>query len=106
MSPPAPGAVAEPAAGRARGAMPLDRADLVEAVGVLTFRDEAKLAGTGLRRRDQASPTLTPIPCARFLLWHMVAACHWTPWPVWWLPVWPIGCAAACRGAGRRAGPR
>ncbi|MFI6506952.1 hypothetical protein ACIBCT_05045 [Streptosporangium sp. NPDC050855] len=54
LLPSAPGTVAEVAAGQVRGAMPLDHADLVEAVDALTFRDEAKLAATGLRWLDQA----------------------------------------------------
>ncbi|WP_440104506.1 hypothetical protein [Streptosporangium sp. H16] len=54
LLPSAPGTVAELAAGQVRGAMPLDHADLVEAVDALTFRDEAKLAATGLRWLDQA----------------------------------------------------
>ncbi|MET7336301.1 DUF6493 family protein [Nonomuraea sp. NPDC005650] len=54
LLPSAPGTVAELAAGQVRGAMPLDHADLVEAVEALTFRDEAKLAATGLRWLDQA----------------------------------------------------
>ncbi|GAA3415782.1 hypothetical protein [Streptosporangium vulgare] len=54
LLPSAPGTVAELAAGQVRAAMPLDRADLVEAVDALTFREEAKLAATGLRWLDQA----------------------------------------------------
>ena len=54
LLPSAPGTVAELAAGQVRGAMPLDHADLVEAVDALTFREEAKLAATGLRWLDQA----------------------------------------------------
>ncbi|MEU8378520.1 hypothetical protein [Streptosporangium sp. NPDC048865] len=54
LLPAAPGTVAELAAGQVRGAMPLDHADLVEAVDALTFREEAKLAATGLRWLDQA----------------------------------------------------
>ncbi|GAA2992015.1 hypothetical protein [Streptosporangium longisporum] len=54
LLPSAPGTVAEVAAGQVREAMPLDHADLVEAVDALTFRDEAKLAATGLRWLDQA----------------------------------------------------
>ncbi|MFI6920109.1 hypothetical protein ACIBIZ_09150 [Nonomuraea spiralis] len=54
LFPSAPGTVAELAAGQVRGAMPLDHADLVEAVEALTFRDEAKLATIGLRWLDQA----------------------------------------------------
>ncbi|MEU7858195.1 DUF6493 family protein [Nonomuraea sp. NPDC049141] len=54
LLPSAPGTVAELAAGQVRGAMPLDHADLVEAVDALTFRDEAKFAATGLRWLDQA----------------------------------------------------
>ncbi|GAT69218.1 secreted protein [Planomonospora sphaerica] len=54
LLPSAPGTVAELAAGQVREAMPLDHADLVEAVDALTFRDEAKLAATGLRWLDQA----------------------------------------------------
>ncbi|MFI6504505.1 hypothetical protein [Nonomuraea typhae] len=54
LLPSAPGTVAELAAGQLRGAMPLDHADLVEAVDALAFRDEAKLAATGLRWLGQA----------------------------------------------------
>ncbi|MFC4008976.1 DUF6493 family protein [Nonomuraea purpurea] len=54
LLPSAPGTVAELAAGQVRAAMPLDHADLVEAVDALTFRAEAKLAATGLRWLDQA----------------------------------------------------
>ncbi|WP_049562309.1 DUF6493 family protein [Nonomuraea sp. SBT364] len=54
LLPSAPGTVAELAAGQVRGATQLDHADLVEAVDALTFRDEAKLAATGLRWLDQA----------------------------------------------------
>ncbi|GAA2206702.1 hypothetical protein GCM10009850_021600 [Nonomuraea monospora] len=54
LLPSAPGTVAELAAAQVREAMPLDHADLVEAVDALTFRDEAKLAATGLRWLDQA----------------------------------------------------
>ncbi|WP_062358042.1 hypothetical protein [Herbidospora yilanensis] len=54
LLPSAPGTVAELAAGQVRQAMPLDHADLVEAVEALTFRAEAKLAATGLRWLDQS----------------------------------------------------
>ncbi len=54
LLPSAPGTVAELAAGQVRQAMPLDPADLVEAVEALTFRAEAKLAATGLRWIDQS----------------------------------------------------
>nr|BFE84303.1 hypothetical protein GCM10020093_069040 [Planobispora longispora] len=54
LLPSAPGTVAELAAEQVRRAMPLDHADLVEAVDALTFRDEAKFAARGLRWLDQA----------------------------------------------------
>ncbi|MEV4222333.1 DUF6493 family protein [Nonomuraea sp. NPDC049725] len=54
LLPSAPGTVAELAVAQVRRAMPLDRADLAEAVDALTFRAEAKLATTGLRWLDQA----------------------------------------------------
>ncbi|WP_066370743.1 hypothetical protein [Herbidospora mongoliensis] len=54
LLPSAPGTVAEVAAGQVRQAMPLDHADLVEAVEALTFRAEAKMAATGLRWLDQS----------------------------------------------------
>ncbi|RBQ15610.1 hypothetical protein DP939_35145 [Spongiactinospora rosea] len=54
LLPSAPGTVAELAAGQVRAAMPLDHADLVEAIEALTFREEAKLAAIGLRWLDQA----------------------------------------------------
>ncbi|GAB2954983.1 DUF6493 family protein [Nonomuraea fastidiosa] len=54
LLPATPGPVAELAAGRVRACMPLDHADLVEAVDALTFRAEAKLAATGLRWLDRA----------------------------------------------------
>ncbi|NUS02845.1 MAG: hypothetical protein HOV97_09775, partial [Nonomuraea sp.] len=54
LLPSAPGPVAELAAGQVRAAMPLDHADLVEAVDALTFRAEAKFAAMGLRWLDQA----------------------------------------------------
>lgn len=66
LLPSAPGTVAELAAGQVRGAMPIDHADLVEAVDALTFRDEAKLAATGLRWLDQAIRA-TPEAAADFV---------------------------------------
>ncbi|WP_030455839.1 DUF6493 family protein [Herbidospora cretacea] len=53
LLPSAPGPVAELAAAQVRKALPLDHADLVEAVEALTFRAEAKLAAVGLRWTDQ-----------------------------------------------------
>ncbi|GLX99351.1 DUF6493 family protein [Herbidospora sp. NBRC 101105] len=53
LLPSAPGPVAELAAAQVRRALPLDHADLVEAVEALTFRPEAKLAAVGLRWTDQ-----------------------------------------------------
>nr|WP_062339324.1 hypothetical protein [Herbidospora sakaeratensis] len=53
LLPSAPGPVAELAAAQVRKALPLDHADLVEAVEALTFRAEAKLAAVGLRWLDQ-----------------------------------------------------
>ncbi|WP_066370718.1 hypothetical protein [Herbidospora mongoliensis] len=53
LLPSAPGPVAELAVGQVRAAMPLDHADLVEAVEALTFRAEAKFAARGLRWLDQ-----------------------------------------------------
>ncbi|WP_157522598.1 DUF7824 domain-containing protein [Herbidospora cretacea] len=53
LLPSAPGPVAELAAAQIRRALPLDHADLVEAVEALTFRAEAKLAALGLRWTDQ-----------------------------------------------------
>ncbi|MGW0594335.1 DUF7824 domain-containing protein [Streptosporangium sp. NPDC002607] len=75
LLPSAPGTVAELAAGQVRGAMPLDHADLVEAVGALTFRDEAKLAATGLRWLDQAIRA-TPEAAADFLTALTTAYAH------------------------------
>ncbi|MEV4368302.1 hypothetical protein AB0J71_14625 [Nonomuraea sp. NPDC049637] len=66
LLPSAPGTVAESAAARVRAAMPLDHADLVEAVDALTFRAEAKLAATGLRWLDQAIRA-TPETAADFV---------------------------------------
>ncbi|MEV0584157.1 hypothetical protein [Nonomuraea sp. NPDC050310] len=54
LLPSAPGTVAELAAEQVRKALPLDHADLVEAVDALTFREEAKLAALGLRWLGQA----------------------------------------------------
>ncbi|WP_083950056.1 DUF7824 domain-containing protein, partial [Herbidospora yilanensis] len=59
LLPSAPGPVAELAAAQVRTALPLDHADLVEAVEALTFRAEAKLAALGLRWTDQ---TIRAIP--------------------------------------------
>ncbi|GGO00577.1 hypothetical protein GCM10010116_00870 [Microbispora rosea subsp. aerata] len=66
LLPSAPGPVAELAAGQVRGVTPIDHADLVEAVDALTFRDEAKLAATGLRWLDQAIRA-TPETAADFV---------------------------------------
>ncbi|MDP9843036.1 hypothetical protein [Streptosporangium lutulentum] len=75
LLPSAPGTVAELAAGQVRGAMPLDHADLVEAVDALTFRDEAKLAATGLRWLDQAIRA-TPEAAADFVTALTTAYAH------------------------------
>ncbi|MDP4501808.1 hypothetical protein [Nonomuraea turcica] len=75
LLPSAPGTVAELAAGQVRGAMPLDHADLVEAVDALTFRDEAKLATTGLRWLDQAIRA-TPEAAADFVTALTTAYAH------------------------------
>ncbi|MEU6789100.1 DUF6493 family protein [Nonomuraea angiospora] len=75
LLPSAPGTVAELAAGQVRGAMPLDHADLVEAVDALTFRDEAKLAATGLRWLDQAIRA-TPEVAADFVTALTTAYAH------------------------------
>ncbi|MEU6744189.1 DUF7824 domain-containing protein [Streptosporangium sandarakinum] len=75
LLPSAPGTVAELAAGQVRGAMPLDHADLVEAVDALTFRDEAKLAATGLRWLDQAIRA-TPETAADFVTALTTAYAH------------------------------
>ncbi|MFI9593900.1 DUF6493 family protein [Nonomuraea sp. NPDC052265] len=66
LLPSAPGTVAELAAAQVRGALPLDHADLVEAVDALTFRAEAKLATMGLRWLDQAVRA-TPETAADFV---------------------------------------
>ncbi|MFC4534621.1 hypothetical protein [Sphaerisporangium dianthi] len=75
LLPSAPGTVAELAAGQVRGAMPLDHADLVEAVDALTFRDEAKFAATGLRWLDQAIRA-TPEAAADFVTALTTAYAH------------------------------
>ncbi|MFI7706089.1 DUF6493 family protein [Nonomuraea sp. NPDC049480] len=75
LLPSAPGTVAELAAGQVRGAMPLDHADLVEAVDALTFRAEAKLAVTGLRWLDQAIRA-TPEAAADFVTALTTAYAH------------------------------
>ncbi|GAA0980446.1 hypothetical protein GCM10009555_046950 [Acrocarpospora macrocephala] len=75
LLPSAPGTVAELAAGQVRGAMPLEHADLVEAVDALTFRDEAKLAATGLRWLDQAIRA-TPEAAADFVTALTMAYAH------------------------------
>ncbi|GAA3586119.1 hypothetical protein GCM10022419_080300 [Nonomuraea rosea] len=75
LLPSAPGTVAELAAGQVRGAMPLDHADMVEAVDALTFRDEAKLATTGLRWLDQAIRA-TPEAAADFVTALTTAYAH------------------------------
>ncbi|MEV4380672.1 hypothetical protein [Streptosporangium sp. NPDC049644] len=75
LLPSAPGTVAELAAGQVRGAMPLDHADLVEAVDALTFRDEAKLAATGLRWLDRAIRA-TPEAAADFVTALTTAYAH------------------------------
>ncbi|MER7209437.1 DUF6493 family protein [Streptosporangium sp. NPDC000239] len=75
LLPSAPGTVAELAAEQVRGAMPLDHADLVEAVEALTFRDEAKLAATGLRWLDQAIRA-TPETAADFVTALTTAYAH------------------------------
>lgn len=54
LLPSSPSTVAELAAAQVRAALPIDHADLVEAVDALTFREEAKLAATGLRWLDRA----------------------------------------------------
>ncbi|MEU7744937.1 DUF6493 family protein [Nonomuraea sp. NPDC049158] len=75
LLPSAPGPVAELAAGQVRGAMPLDHADLVEAVDALTFREEAKFAATGLRWLDQAIRA-TPEGAADFVTALTTAYAH------------------------------
>ncbi|MCA2223322.1 hypothetical protein [Nonomuraea aurantiaca] len=75
LLPSAPGTVAELAAGQVRGALPLDHADLVEAVDALTFRDEAKLAAIGLRWLDQAIRA-TPEAAADFVTALTTAYAH------------------------------
>ncbi|MEV4161809.1 hypothetical protein [Nonomuraea dietziae] len=75
LLPTAPGTVAELAAGQVRRAMPLEHADLVEAVDALTFRDEAKLAATGLRWLDQAIRA-TPEAAADFVTALTTAYAH------------------------------
>ncbi|GGO16475.1 DUF7824 domain-containing protein [Microbispora bryophytorum] len=75
LLPSAPGTVAELAAGQVRGAMPLDHADLAEAVDALTFRDESKLAATGLRWLDQAIRA-TPEAAADFVTALTTAYAH------------------------------
>ncbi|MEW9532417.1 DUF6493 family protein [Microbispora sp. NPDC049125] len=75
LLPSAPGTVAELAAGQVRRAMPLDHADLVEAVDALTFRDEAKFAATGLRWLDQAIRA-TPEVAADFVTALTTAYAH------------------------------
>ncbi|GAA0823093.1 hypothetical protein ACFQVD_34215 [Streptosporangium amethystogenes subsp. fukuiense] len=75
LLPSAPGTVAELAAGQVRGAMPLDHADLVEAVDALTFRNEAKLAATGLRWLDRAIRA-TPEAAADFVTALTTAYAH------------------------------
>ncbi|MER6951915.1 hypothetical protein ABT294_48675 [Nonomuraea sp. NPDC000554] len=75
LLPSAPGTVAELAAGQVRGAMPLEHADLVEAVDALTFRDEAKLSTTGLRWLDQAIRA-TPESAADFVTALTTAYAH------------------------------
>ncbi|MEV0232135.1 hypothetical protein [Nonomuraea sp. NPDC050786] len=75
LLPSAPGTVAELAAGQVRAAMPLDHADLVEAVDALTFRAEAKLAATGLRWLDQAIRA-TPEAAADFVTALTTAYAH------------------------------
>ncbi|MGW4407894.1 hypothetical protein ACWEJ6_27970 [Nonomuraea sp. NPDC004702] len=75
LLPSAPGTVAESAAARVRAAMPLDHADLVEAVDALTFRAEAKLAATGLRWLDQAIRA-TPETAADFVAALTTAYAH------------------------------
>ncbi|MBB4914825.1 DUF7824 domain-containing protein [Streptosporangium saharense] len=75
LLPTAPGTVAELAAEQVHGAMPLDHADLVEAVDALTFRDEAKLAATGLRWLDQAIRA-TPEAAADFVTALTTAYAH------------------------------
>ncbi|MFI6179087.1 hypothetical protein ACIA8R_26365 [Nonomuraea sp. NPDC051191] len=75
LLPSAPGTVAELAAAQVRGAMPLDHADLVEAVDALTFRAEAKLATLGLRWLDQAIRA-TPETAADFVTALTTAYAH------------------------------
>ncbi|MGW3348844.1 hypothetical protein ACWDA3_36580 [Nonomuraea rubra] len=75
LLPSAPGPVAELAAGQVRAAMPLDHADLVEAVDALTFREEAKFAATGLRWLDQAIRA-TPESAADFVTALTTAYAH------------------------------
>ncbi|YCK35407.1 hypothetical protein ACNF49_15375 [Actinomadura sp. ATCC 39365] len=75
LLPSAPGTVAELAAAQVRAAMPLDHADLVEAVDALTFRAEAKLAATGLRWLDQAIRA-TPETAADFVTALATAYAH------------------------------
>ncbi|WP_345154974.1 hypothetical protein [Nonomuraea rubra] len=75
LLPSAPGTVAELAAGQVRAAMPLDHADLVEAVDALTFREEAKFAATGLRWLDQAIRA-TPESAADFVTALTTAYAH------------------------------
>ncbi|MEV1243900.1 DUF6493 family protein [Nonomuraea sp. NPDC049750] len=75
LLPSAPGTVAELAAGQVRGAMPIDHADLVEAVDALTFREEAKLAATGLRWLDRAIRA-TPEAAADFVTALTTAYAH------------------------------
>ncbi|MFI0422893.1 DUF6493 family protein [Spongiactinospora sp. 9N601] len=75
LLPAAPGTVAELAAGQVRAALPLDHADLVEAIEALTFREEAKLAVIGLRWLDRAIRA-TPGSAADFVTALTTAYAH------------------------------
>ncbi|WP_061300615.1 hypothetical protein [Herbidospora cretacea] len=66
LLPAAPGTVAELAAKQVKRLFPIDRADLVEAVEALVFRQEAKLAMTGLRWLD-AELKRTPSAAEEFV---------------------------------------
>ncbi|MFF0312885.1 DUF6493 family protein [Streptosporangium sp. NPDC004379] len=75
LLPSAPGTVAELATEQVREAMPLDHADLVEAVEALTFREEAKFAARGLRWLDHAIRA-TPETAADFVTALTTAYAH------------------------------
>ncbi|WP_223190945.1 hypothetical protein, partial [Nonomuraea terrae] len=69
LLPTAPGAVAELALAQVRYGGPHEEAEVIEAIGALTFRPEAKLALEGLRRLERELPhaaALAPALAAAF----------------------------------------